>query len=43
MRIFAQVIVRGEEDKGVRLWEFGKNIYQSLLSLADDPDYGDLH
>ena len=40
-RIFAQVIVRGEEDKGVRLWEFGKNIYQSLLSLADDPDYGD--
>ena len=41
MRIFAQVIVRGEEDKGVRLWEFGKNIYQSLLSLADDPDYGD--
>ena len=41
MRIFAQVIVRGEEDKGVRLWEFGKNIYQALLSLADDPDYGD--
>ena len=41
MRVFAQVIVRGEEDKGVRLWEFGKNIYQSLLSLADDPDYGD--
>ena len=41
MRVFAQVIVRGEEDKGVRFWEFGKNIYQSLLSLADDPDYGD--
>ena len=41
MRIFAQVIIRGEEDKGVRLWEFGKNIYQSLLSLADDADYGD--
>jgi len=41
MRVFAQIIVRGEEDKGVRLWEFGKNIYQSLLSLADDPDYGD--
>ena len=41
MRVFAQVIVRGEEDKGVRLWDFGKNIYQSLLSLADDPDYGD--
>lgn len=41
MRVFAQVLVRGEEEKGVRLWEFGKNIYQQLLSLADDSDYGD--
>ena len=23
-RIFAPVVVRGEEDKGVRLWQFGK-------------------
>lgn len=41
MRIFAQVVVRGEEDKGVRLWEFGKLIYQQLLMIADDEDYGD--
>ena len=41
MRIFAPVIVRGEEDKGVRLWEFGKNIYLQLLGMADDEDYGD--
>jgi hypothetical protein len=41
MRVFAPVIVRGEEDKGVRLWEFGKEIYQSLLSLAADEDIGD--
>lgn len=41
MRVFAPVIVRGEEDKGVRLWEFGKEIYQSLLSLAADEDVGD--
>lgn len=41
MRIFAPVIVRGEEDKGVRLWEFGKNIYLQLLGIADDEDYGD--
>ena len=40
MRYFAQVVVRGEEDKGVRLWEFGKNVYQQLLSVADDEDYG---
>jgi hypothetical protein len=41
MRVFAPVIVRGEEDKGVRMWEFGKEIYQSLLSLAADEDIGD--
>ena len=41
MRVFAPVIVRGEEDKGVRLWEFGKEIYQALLSLAADEDVGD--
>ena len=41
MRIFAPVIVRGEEDKGVRLWEFGKEIYVQLLGIAEDEDYGD--
>lgn len=41
MRVFVPVIVRGEEEKGVRLWEFGKQIYAELLSLADDPDIGD--
>lgn len=41
MRIFAPVVVRGEEEKGVRLWEFGKSVYQELLSLGDDDDIGD--
>ena len=41
MRVFAPVIIRGEEEKGVRLWEFGKEVYQSLLSLAADEDIGD--
>ena len=41
MRIFTPIIVRGEEDKGVRLWEFGKEIYLQLLGLAEDEDYGD--
>lgn len=41
MRVFAPVIVRGEEDKGVRLWGFGKNIYKELLALAEDEDIGD--
>jgi len=41
MRIFAPVIVRGEEEKGVRLWEFGKAMYMELLSMAEDEDIGD--
>ena len=40
-RIFAPVIVRGEEDKGVRLWGFGVTIYKALLALAEDEDVGD--
>jgi hypothetical protein len=41
MRVFAPIVVRGEEDKGVRLWEFGKEIYMQLLGIAEDEDYGD--
>lgn len=40
-RIFAPVVVRGEEDKGVRLWGFGITIYKALLALAEDEDVGD--
>ncbi len=40
-RIFIPVIVRGEESKGVRLWEVGALIHKQLLALADDADYGD--
>ena len=41
MRVFAPIVVRGEEEKGVRLWEFGKEIYMQLLGIAEDEDYGD--
>lgn len=41
MRVYAPIVVRGEEEKGVRLWEFGKEIYMSLLGIAEDEDYGD--
>lgn len=40
-RIFVPVLVRGEEDKGVRLWQFGKTIYEDLLSMAMDEEIGD--
>lgn len=42
MRVYAPVIVRGEEDKGVQIWSFGKMIYQSILALMMDEDYGDI-
>lgn len=41
-RFFAPVLVRGEEDKGVRVWGFGKMAYQELLNLVLNPDYGDI-
>ncbi len=42
MRTFAPVVVRGEEDQGVRFWGFGKTVYTQLLALIADPDWGDL-
>jgi hypothetical protein len=42
LRIFAPVVVRGEEDKGVRFWEFGKNVYMDILGVMADEDYGDI-
>ena len=41
MRVLVPVVVRGEEDKGVRLWEFGKQVYMDLLKFAEDEDIGD--
>ncbi len=40
-RYFVPVLVRGEEDKGVRLWQFGSQIYTELLALAVDDEIGD--
>lgn len=42
LRIYAPVIVRGEEDQGVRFWGFGKQVYQTLLGIVADEDYGDI-
>lgn len=41
LRVFAPVIVRGEEQMGVRLWEFGKELYTQLMNIAMNEDYGD--
>ena len=41
-RYYAPVDVRGEEERGVRIWSFGKTVYQSLLNIMLDEDYGDI-
>ena len=40
-RIFAPIIVRGQEDEGVKLWQFGKQVYQDFLNMASDDEIGD--
>ena len=42
MRTFAPVVVRGKESEGVKFWGFGKTVYQELLGVIADPDYGDI-
>ena len=41
MRTYVPVIVRGEEEKGVLLWGFGKQVYMELLAFTEDEDIGD--
>ena len=40
IRIFAPIIVRGEESEGVKLWQFGKEVYQEFLNMAADEEIG---
>ncbi len=42
MRTYVPVLVRGKESEGVKLWGFGKQVYQELLTFIADPDYGDI-
>jgi hypothetical protein len=41
VRIFIPVIVRGEESEGVKLWQFGKEVYQEFLNMGADEEIGD--
>ena len=42
MRTYVPVLVRGQENEGVKFWGFGKQVYQELLSIISDPDFGDI-
>lgn len=42
LRIHVPIIVRGKEDEGVKFYGFGVKIYEDLLSIMNDSDYGDI-
>lgn len=42
LRIYTPIIVRGEESEGVKFWGFGKQVYEDILNIINDPDYGDI-
>jgi hypothetical protein len=42
LRTFAPVVVRGAENEGVKFWGFGKTVYEEVLAIISDPDYGDI-
>jgi hypothetical protein len=41
VRTFLPIVVRGEESEGVKLWQFGKEVYQEFLNMAADEEIGD--
>ena len=41
-RFFSPVLVRGEENLGVKMWGYGKMAYETLLNLVLNPEYGDI-
>lgn len=38
MYAYMPIVVRGQEDKGVQIWKFSKNVYQRLLSFFTEAD-----
>jgi len=41
-RFFSPIVVRGEEKEGVKVWGYGKTVYQDLLGYTLNPEYGDI-
>lgn len=41
-RTYAPIVIRGEEEQGTKFWGFGKTVYQDLLNVMVDEDYGDI-
>jgi hypothetical protein len=41
-RYFSPVVLRGQEDQGVKIYGYGKRAYELLLGYILDPEYGDI-
>lgn len=41
-RFFSPVVVRGQEKEGVKVYGYGKTVYQDLINLVLNPDFGDI-
>lgn len=41
-RTFVPILVRGAESEGIKFWGFSTTIYNKILSIMDDADYGDI-
>lgn len=42
VRYYSPVLVRGQEEEGIKIWGYPKGIYQSILGLINNPEYGDI-
>jgi hypothetical protein len=41
-RYYAPIIVRGKEKEGVKFWGFPNTVYESILNIIMDDDFGDI-
>lgn len=41
-RFSSPVLVRGDEKKGVQVWSYGKTVYETMINLVLNPEYGDI-
>jgi hypothetical protein len=42
LRVFAPIIIRGEEQKGVKFYGFSEAVYKDLCKFLNSGDYGDI-
>jgi len=42
LRTYVPILVRGQESEGVKFWGMGKSVYQEILGIIADADYGDI-